>query len=232
MIARDAEFQKGYQERAQGISDIQSALEPWKQTIAQMGWSEAEAIRTLFATYNQLRSDPLNGIQRLAQNFGVLDQINAPDTDDDYTDPEVKALQKQIQGLQGQLQQFEQTQQQSFQSEGQRMIENFKSEKDAEGNVAHPYFDEALPLITSLVQQGKSLEEAYDEAKWTVPEYREAATPKQKAGVSAEEKAAKVKRARRASNSVKSPKGNTPDTQEKTLSLEDELTAAFKEATQ
>jgi len=232
LIARDAEFQKGYQERAQGITDIQSAIEPWKQTIAQMGRSEADAIRTLFATYSSLVNDPLNGIQNLAQSFGVLDQINAPDTDDEYVDPELKALRQQVQGLQGQLQQFSTTQQQAAQSDGQRMIDDFKSAKDAEGNLANPYFDEALPLITSLVQQGKSLEDAYNEAKWTVPAYREANTPKAEVKLTAEQKAAKVKKARQASNTVKTPKGQTPDTQEKSLSLQDELTAAFREATQ
>jgi len=230
VLARDADFQTGYQERVQGITDIQSALEPWKQTIAELGLSEADAIRTLFATYNTLRTDPLSGIQNLAQNFGVLDQLNVPETDDDYTDPGVKALQSQIAGLQQQLQEVGNYQQQAVRSEGQRMIDNFKSEKTADGKEAHPYFEDALPLITSLVSQGKSLEEAYSEAVWTVPAYREASTPK--AGLTAEQKAAKVKQARKASNTVKTSRSDSPGSQEKVMSLEDELTAAFREATQ
>jgi hypothetical protein len=156
--------------------------------------------------------------------------MTAPDTDDDFADPEVKALRQQITGLQDQLQQLSNTQQQSFHSEGQRMIEDFKSAKDADGKDAHPFFDECLPLITPLVQSGKTLEEAYDQVKWSVPEYRKANTPKP--APTAEEKAQKVKKARKAANAVKSPKGNTPDTAEAELSLEDELTAAFKEASQ
>ena len=110
------------------------------------------------------------------------------------------------------------------------MIEDFKSVKTADGKEAHPYFDEALPLITSLVSQGKSLEEAYSEAVWTVPAFREANTPK--AGLTAEQKAAKVKQARKASNTVKTSRSDSPGSQEKAMSLEDELTAAFREATQ
>ena len=232
VLSLEGDFKTGYQEKVQGITDIQSALEPWKQTIAQMGVSEADAIRTLFATYNSLRENPLQGVQALAQNFGVLDQINAPHTDDDeYLDPSVKALREQITGLQNQIQHLTQNQQQSALTAGQQMIEDFKSAKDADGNDAHPYFEEALPLITSLVSEGKSLEEAYSQAVWTVPAFREANTPKV-TEQTAEEKAAKVKQARRAAKTVKPPKGDTPSEAEKALSLGDELRAAFNEANQ
>ena len=54
LIEKDKQFQQGFQERAQEKSDLEAALEPWKQTIAQRGMSEADAIRTLFATQAQI----------------------------------------------------------------------------------------------------------------------------------------------------------------------------------
>ena len=231
LVDRDASFQKGYQERVAGITDLQSAIEPWKQMIAQMGISEADAIRTMFATYNNLRNDPLSGIRNLATNFGVLDQLTPTDTDDDYLDPGVKALREQIHGLQGQISQLTQSQQSQVESQGQQQINAFKNATDADGNLSHPHFEECIPLITSLVSQGKSLEEAYDQAKWTIPAFRDSNKPKS-VGQTDEQKAAKVKQARRAAKTVKTPKGASPEADEQPLSLQDELMAAFNEATQ
>ena len=228
LLDRDAEFQKGYQERVQGIANIQQALEPYKQIIAQMGVSEDQAIRSLFAAYGQLTANPLEGIRRLAQNFGVLDQLAEPDTNDDFVDPEIKALREQVQNLQGQLHQFGEYQSQSVQAQGQQQVESFKSATDANGNLLHPHFEDALPLIVPLVQSGKSLEEAYEEAKWSVPAYRETAMAAGKKEPTDIEKARKVRQAKKAADSVK-PKGKAPSAPEKELSIEDELKAVWNE---
>jgi hypothetical protein len=221
----ESDFKRGYQERVQSISEIQQAIEPWKGMVAQLGVSEAQAIRTLFAAYNQLLTNPLQGVQNLAQTFGVLDQINAPDTDDDFIDPEIKALRQQVQALQGGLQNFQQQQANNANMEAQNMVAEFKAAKDAQGNLKHPYFDEATPMIATLIREGKTLEEAYQEAVWSVPQYRESHIPKQK---TPEEKAAKVRRAKKAAASVKTGKG-TPTAETANLSLEDELRATWNE---
>ncbi len=225
LVERDGEFQKGYQERAESITAIQQAFEPYKQLIAQMGVSEDQAIRSLLATYQNLLSDPLSGIRGLATSFGVLDQLVTPDTNDDFIDPEIKALREQVSGLQGQLQQFGNQQAQSAQAQGQQQIEAFKSAKDSEGNPLHPHFEDALPTIVSLVQSGKSLDEAYEEAKWTVAAYRDSLQKKEPSDI---EKARKVKQARKAAETVK-PKGKAPEAAEKELTLHDELALAYKE---
>ena len=75
LLEKEKQFQKGYQERAQSISDIEKALEPYKQNLAMMGVDEATAIRTLFATQSRIMQDPVNGILALAQQFGVADQL-------------------------------------------------------------------------------------------------------------------------------------------------------------
>ena len=227
LLTRDKEFQKGYQERVQGITDIQQALEPWKQTIAQLGISEGQAIRSLFATYNKLLSNPLTGIQELAQNFGVLDQLTAPDTDDDFVDPEIKALRNQVQELGGQLKDFSNQQQQATVTQGQQMLNEFKSAVDASGKPAHPFFEEAMGTIIPLIQEGKTLDEAYNEAKWTVPAYREAALKK---GPTDIEKARKVKQAKKAASSIDNKGGDAPEKSDKDVSLTDEIKAVWNES--
>lgn len=228
----ESDFKRGYQERVQDITEIQQAIEPWKNMVAQFGVSEAQAIRTLFAAYNQLMTNPVQGVQNLAQTFGVMDQLRAqfaPETDDDFTDPEIKALRQQVQNLQGNLQSFSQQQIQNANMDAQNMVAEFKAAKDASGNLLHPHFDEATPMIAALIRDGKTLEDAYQEAVWSVPAYRESqmkAIPKEK---TQEEKAAKVKKAKRAAASVKQSGKGSPTSEDAGLSLEDELRATWNE---
>ena len=232
LVERDKEFQKGYQERVQGITEIQQALEPWKGMVNQLGVSEAQAIRTLFATYNRLLTDPLNGIQTLAQTFGVQDQLRkqyVPDTDDDFTDPEIKALREQVTGLQDQLQGFASTAEQERMSQVQQDLNNFKTASGDDGKPLHPHFDEALPAITALVSNGKTLEEAYNEAVWSVPAYREAQLKAQPKAPTAEEKAAKVRKAKKAADTTKMSSKTSAKSKEAELSLADELRATWNE---
>lgn len=230
LLEKDKQFQKGFQERAQERSDLEQAIEPWKQVIAQRGLSEADAIRTLFATQAQIEQDPVNGIQLLAQRFGVLDQLQqqfAPETDDEFADPQIKALQQQVQNLTSQLSTF-QTETKDAQTQSlQSQIDSFKNEKDDKGELVNPHFDSVRSLMAPLVNEGKSLKEAYDQVVWSVPEYREAQKPQQKPDDL--EKARKVKEAKKAANAIKQTGKETPSAEEVELTLEDELKAAWKE---
>jgi signal transduction histidine kinase len=230
LLARDKEFQTGYQERAQSVADLQKAFEPYQQVIAQMGVSEAQAIRSLMSTYSQLLQNPLDGIRGLAQNFGVLDQLVAPDTDDLFIDPNTKALQQEISSLKNQITNLSQTQQQTAQERGYQMLEDFRSAKDDKGQPLRPYFDDALPLINSLVQQGETLEAAYEQAKWSVPAYRESQAA-QKSEPSEAERLKKVRQAKKAAEAVK-PSGKAPEAPQKELTRRDELAEVWNELTQ
>jgi len=234
LLERDKQFQKGYQERVQGISDIEKALEPYKQNLALMGASEADAIRTLFAAHARLMQDPANGILGLAQQFGVMDHLReqfAPDTDDDFTDPEIKALRQQVQTLQSQLGNF-QTQTQSQQQEQLlSQIDSFKNQTDDSGQLVHPYFDQVRTQMATLVQQGKSLDEAYNEAVWMVPEFREShlkTVQSKKQSESEVDKARRVKKAKQAAKANKTSSKSKAEEDAK-LTVRDELRAAWNQ---
>lgn len=233
LLAKDKQFQKGYQEKAQAISAITEAIKPWEQSLAQRGLTPEQAIRTLFAAQHQLDTDAVGGILQIAQNYGVVDQLRekfAPvtDDDDDFTDPGIKALQQKIESLESKLEQttkgFQQTQTQSV----QQQIESFQNAKDASGNLLHPYFEEAMPLIITAVKSGESLEAAYDKAKWTVPEYRESLSSKTVEKTDAE-KAKKVKQAKRAARGVKTNGKADPAEGSEVLSLKDDLMESFRQ---
>lgn len=235
LINKEKQFQQGYQERAQAISDIEKALEPYKQNLAYMGVDEATAIRTLFATHQRIMSDPANGILQLAQQFGILDQLRqqfAPDTDDEFVDPEIKALRQQVQQLQSNLGQFQTQTQQGQQEALLAQIDSFKSQKDEKGDLIHPYFDQVRVQMATLVQQGKSMEDAYNEVVWTVPEYREkhmkTVQAKRKKETDAE-RAQRVKKAKKAATANKTSGKSQDDVADEALSVKDELTAAWNQ---
>jgi hypothetical protein len=231
LLARDKAFQKGYQEKAQSISAISEALEPWKQSLAQQGLTADQAIRQLFAAKNTLDTNPLNGILQLAKNYGVLDQLQtrfAPSTDDDdLSDPEIRALKQEISSLKAQVSQTTEGIQQQSTNAVQQQIESFKNEKDADGALKHPHFDSVRALMGAYVQQGKTMQEAYENAVWTVPEFREALQKSVKKETEAE-RAARVKKAKVAAKGVKANGKAAPDTS-KPKSLGEDLRAAWNE---
>ena len=231
LLERDKAFQKGYQEKAQAISAITEAIKPWEQSLAQRGMTADQAIRALFAAQHQLDTNAVEGILQIAQNYGVVDQLKdkfAPATDDeDFTDPGIKALQQEIKELKGQIEQTTQGFQQQQVSAGQQKIDEFKNAVDGEGKPAHPYFDQLMPEITALIQtKGGTLDEAYQQLVWTVPEFRDS---QQKTVVEKtdKEKAEKVKKAKKAARAVQTNGKTNPNESNEPLSLKDELAGAF-----
>jgi len=230
LLERDKHFQSGYQERVQSISDIESAIEPWKQHLAQRGVTADQAIRNLFAIQAQIESNPADGILWLAQNYGVLDQLKtqfAPDTDGDFIDPEVKALNDKIAKLEGLINQTNQTVQQAQTSTAQEQLNQFVSAVDADGKKVHQHYDAVRELMAPLVAQGKSLEDAYAETVWTVPEYREAQVAKPK--VNEVEKARKVKQAKKAARGINQDGTAKSTESDEELSIADGLKLAWKQ---
>lgn len=229
LINRDKEFQKGYQEKAQSISAIQQAIEPWKQALAQRGVTPEQAIRSLFAAQHMIESDPLNGILQLARNMGVVDQLKnqfAPDTDEDFSDPEVRALKQEIKELRAQIDNTGKTISNQQTQGAQETLNAFVNAVDESGNKKHPYFEQVKHLMAPLVGSGKTLEDAYSQVVWSVPEYRESAIKKEPSDV---EKAQKVRQAKRASRSIK-PNGKAKQTEsEESLSISDDLRLAWKQ---
>lgn len=232
LLTRDAQFQKGYQEKAQSISAISEALEPWKDALVQRGVTADQAIRALFAAQHQLDANPLQGILQIAQSYGIQDQLQnsfAPKTDEqDFTDPEIKALKTQIGQLQGQLNQTNQGIQNQNVGAVQQQIDSFSQATDESGNLVHPHFEQVKPLMAQFVQSGDTMDQAYEKAVWTVPDFR-TAQASQKQEKSAEQKAQKVKQAKKAARGVKANGKADPSEGAESLSLTEMLSDAYRQ---
>lgn len=232
LLARDKEFQTGYQEKAEGITAISEAIEPWKDNLAQRGVTPDQAIRVLFAAQHSIDQNPLQGILQVAQNYGVLDQLKAqftPKEDDSFMDPEVKALKQELADLRGTINTAQQQDTQQNTSEVAQIIETFKTETDDAGKVVHPHFEKLKTMMAPHVSGGDSMEEAYNKVVWTLPEYR-AEQESAKVEKTDEEKAAKVKKAKKAARKVRSS-GNADSTEEgdDDLTIKEELDKTFRQ---
>jgi len=235
LLERDKAFQQGYQEKAEAISAITDALEPWKDALAQRGVTADQAIRTLFAAQHSLDTNPVQGILQIAQSYGIVDQLReqfSPETDDnDFIDPEVKALKQELRDLKNHISQTNQGIQQSNISELQKQINDFKNAADENG-LKHPHFESVKTLMAPFVNNGDTLEQAYEKAVWADPKLREeqlAAVKQQKAAKTDAEKAAKVKKAKRAARGVKTNGKANPNVGEDSLDLKGELALAFQQ---
>ena len=163
-----------YRKRQEAFDDI---LKPHMDDFSRAGMDEVGAVRQLLAAHDYLRKDPKQAIQWLAKNYGVdMSEVGIDSTEeDDYADPQVKALQQQVAQLQGFLQNQQQTQMQSVQQNTQSMIDQFAGEKDANGNPKHPHFDEVRDRMGVLIQgnQAPDLATAYDMAVYADPKLRQ-----------------------------------------------------------
>jgi hypothetical protein len=137
---------------------------------------EVAATRQLLAAHKYLREDPQQALRWLAKSYGVdLTAVNDDTaTEDEYADPQMKAMQQQIAQLQGTITNQQQQAQNMQKQEVQAMIDNFQTAKDADGNLKHPHFDVVQNQMSGLISSGvaKDIASAYDMAVYANPETR------------------------------------------------------------
>lgn len=190
---RESDFHKGiekYKAAAQFQDEVQKAVAPYVPTFRSLGISPAEAIQGLMSTDAVLRNgtphEKLATFQSLAQQYGIdLGQAQSFQG----ADPQVSALQQQIQHLQSYLQQQETKGQQAEQAAVNAEIARFASDPK------HGHFDQVREHMAALLQAGlaKDLSDAYAQAVYANPATRAAVQQQQaKASKGSAAQAAKV----------------------------------------
>lgn len=229
LLERDKAFHRGLTEKTQQYAEIDKVLDATEQFYAPYGMSKAQAVGAAMQMAAFASQDPEAFLEQFAQTRGIdlAKKYNAAESDDEeWVDPRVAKLEKEIEALRA-------SQDQSQQSGILQQIEAFKSAKDAEGNPAHPRFEELKSEMAPLVQAGKSLEEAYAIAERANPDYFEEqlkARVQEELKKQAEAARKKAAKARKAASGVKAPgKENGASTWESTGDVRDDLERAFEE---
>lgn len=150
---------------------------PFKGDFERAGMDEVAAVRQLLAAHDYLRKDPQNAIAWLANQYGVdFGAVgNDPAAEDEYADPEIKALKQQVAQLTGFIQNQQTQQQSQVEASTQSLIDQFASETDANGNLKHPHFERVRGVMGTLIsaQNAKDLNTAYEMAVYADPELRQ-----------------------------------------------------------
>lgn len=158
-------YNKKYEDIARQKKTFESvfeALTPIKNDFNSVGMDEAGAVRFLAAAHQRIMQNPQEGIQWVAQQYGIdLNQYQYEQSNDyaNVYDPRVDSLQKKLESFESQA---KQTQEQQIQTQ----LTSFQNEKDDSGNLKHPFFDQVKQRMGQVIQSGaaNSLEQAYQMA--------------------------------------------------------------------
>jgi hypothetical protein len=159
-----------YKIRAQLAQEFEKTVNPFQNTLKQLGLSPMQAAQSLFNADHRLRySSPEEKIElakTFLKNYGIdLGAVTGqPSTPAQQVDPVVKQLQERQQVLESALVAQQQASLNEARAKATKEVEVFASDAKA-----HPYFDYVADDIAAFVQQGKSLQDAYDMAVWANP---------------------------------------------------------------
>jgi hypothetical protein len=199
---READFHKGieqYRQAATFAQTMEKAITPYAATLQSLGITPDKAVAELMASDHRLRygqpAEKLATIRGLAQHYGVdLGQLTQ-NQEQQYVDPNVAALQQQVQQLTQHLQNQQLTGQQQVQDSLNSEISTFAADP------SHSHFESVKGHMAALLQAGqaKDLPDAYEQAVYANPVTR-AAMLQQQAAAQRDEAAKAAKAAKTAAS--------------------------------
>ena len=216
---------EGYKSHAQRAREFEQALQPYQQTIQQMGLDGPTAAARMLQVEHTLRyADPATKAQmlnKIAQDYGI-DLGMAQQVP--QQDPQTQYLMQQLNELRNTQQMWQNTIQQQEREKANYELTNFSST----GEKTH--FEAVRNDMADLLESGKaqSLEQAYEMAIWMRPDVRQTLIEQQR--IEAQKKYEEQQRATRAKTASVSVKGSSPSSsgsQPVSGSLRDILSAQF-----
>lgn len=225
---RESDYHKGlenYKSHAQRAREFEQALQPYQQTIQQMGLDGPTAAARMLQVEHTLRyADPATKAQmlnKIAQDYGI-DMGMAQQVP--QQDPQTQYLMQQLNELRNTQQMWQNTIQQQEREKANYELTNFSST----GEKTH--FEAVRNDMADLLESGKaqSLEQAYEMAIWMRPDVRQTLIEQQR--IEAQKKYEEQQRATRAKTASVSVKGSSPSSsgsQPVSGSLRDILSAQF-----
>jgi hypothetical protein len=223
LLDREKHVEQHLTKRTQELSETQkkyerldNVLKPYDEVAKTQGIDLAPHIAQAMQYYSAFNRDPASTIKALIQSSKLTaEQLGL--VSDDTVDPAVKTLRNDLAQTRQEVASIKQGTIQQTNSDLQAQINAFKDAKDEKGNLIHPHFEQVRSLMAPIVDKGKTLDQAYSEVVWTLPEYREAQEKmaREKAEKEIREKAekertSKVKKAKEATTlpSSDAEKGN------------------------
>ena len=223
LAERHRDMEAAYTRASQEIAPLREVVGQYNGYFQQIGRSPEQMFRGLMEYDRALRfgtpPQKAQAIDELAKGYGVdLGSIAQGDPQDD-TDPLQEAINERLNPFMQTMQSFAGMQQQQQAAQQQALVQNtsdqigqFAGAKDAEGNAAHPHFDEVVDDMARMAQSERSsgrqpdLQNLYETAIWANPTTRAKLIAAHQ-GEAQQTQREKVARARRASVGITSGAG-------------------------
>jgi len=227
VLRREADFHKGiegYRAAAGFGQAMERAITPYAQTIQSLGITADKAVSELMAADHKLRygspQEKTAYFAQLAQTYGI-DMTAVQQVEQTQIDPNIAALQQQVQRLSGFIENQQSQGKQQEEAALNSEIESFKADPK------HSHFESVKGHMAALLQAGQasSLADAYEQAIYANPTTRALVLAQQQAEqraaaaakATAAKTAASVNTRPRASMPVSQPIGSMEDTIRATL---------------
>jgi hypothetical protein len=178
LLEREKDVEGHLTKRTQELSEVQKryqklddVLKPFEAVAKQSGVDIAPHVAQAMQYYMAFQRDPVSTVKALIQANKLTPE--ALGLVEDGTDPTIRELRNELENTRREIASLKQGTVQATESQFISQINAFKDAKDESGSPKHPHFDRVRSLMAPLVDSGKSLEEAYAEVVWALPEYRE-----------------------------------------------------------
>jgi hypothetical protein len=146
---------------------IRDITAPYKALLSSQGVDEVKAVQYFMNAHYKLSTLPpaekAAYFANLGKAFGV--DLGAINVEQPQVDPQVKALQDQVQEIRTSLTAREQAASNEARTRVDTEVEAFAN--------ANPYFDEVADDIVAMIRAGYELDDAYDKAVWANPVTRQ-----------------------------------------------------------
>jgi hypothetical protein len=218
IIKRESDTQRGVEQLKQRYQTIDEALAPYRPLLQQVGKTEGDAVKQLFAWHQALAGpNKAQAFQALARSHGFDLSTLAPASQtsqqqQDPNDPRVQlqqALHGTVSPLDQRLSALEQQLVRREQAQLQDEIGSFSKDK--------PHFDRVRYAMGQMMASGyaTSLQDAYDKAVWADPEMRTELLSAEQAKREAEAQAAQQAQAAKAAQAEADRKAKEREAMEK-----------------
>jgi hypothetical protein len=210
LLDREKDVESHLTKRTQELSETQKryarlddVLKPYDEVAKRQGVDLTPHVAQALQHYMAYQRDPASTLKQLIQASQLSpEQLFGQE---DNADPSIRALRTDLVQTKNEVAQLKQGQTQASESQLTQQIQAFKDAKTDKGEPQNPHFERVRHLMAPLVAEGKSMQDAYNEVVWTVPEHRQAVekserekSDKEAKAKAERERVAKVKNAKRA----------------------------------
>jgi hypothetical protein len=182
LLDRHKELEGDYTTKTQEVADsrrkyekLDEVLKPYDEIAKRQGADLAPHIAQALQLYMNVQRDPL----AVVRNYVVANKLTPEQLGlvgaDPNEDPSIGALRSTLEQTRAELALLRQGQIQQSDAQLTDQIQAFRNAKDESGAAKYPHFEKVRVLMAPLVEQGKSLAQAYEDTVWTLPEHRQVA---------------------------------------------------------